>query len=214
MNVRLEVSHNKANVKRVVLRSDTLIGRGPECNLRIASNEVSRRHCMVILTDDGVLVRDLGSSNGTFIDGVQLDPDTDVAAAPGCQLSVGGIKFIVHFDAPVLSAADFEPDAGGSTVDDPEGTVFNNPDETVLDAVPAAPDGWNTGPSSAIAAEPPTELLEGLGGVPPPQAGEDEQTVIEFLPDDPPPPPPAEPGPGADGPDGRGLHDFLRQFEP
>ncbi len=121
MNVRLELSHAQANVRRVVLRSDTLVGRARGCNLRIASSEVSRRHCKIILTDDSVLVRDLGSSNGTFVDGVQIEPETDVAVAPGSQLSVGGVNFIVHFDAPVLTDSDFEPDATGSTIDYPHG---------------------------------------------------------------------------------------------
>jgi pSer/pThr/pTyr-binding forkhead associated (FHA) protein len=105
MQVRLEVaSHNKANVKRVVLQSDAIIGRGADCNLRIASNQVSRQHCKVIVTDTQVLVRDLASSNGTFVNGQLIPPQKDVPLESGAQLSVGPANFIVRFDAPAKPA--------------------------------------------------------------------------------------------------------------
>lgn len=100
MQVQLEVSHHKANVKKVVLRSDTTIGRSAECNLRIASNQVSRQHCMILLGESDVRVRDLGSSNGTHVNGRQIEPNTDVRIASGTRLSIGGVNFVVRFDAP------------------------------------------------------------------------------------------------------------------
>lgn len=49
--------------------SVTNIGRGEEADIRVDDNGVSRLHCAVILGTD-VLVRDLGSTNGTMVDGV------------------------------------------------------------------------------------------------------------------------------------------------
>jgi hypothetical protein len=231
MDVRLEVSHSKSNVKRVVLRSDTLIGRGPECNLRIASTEVSRRHCKIIVTDDTVLVRDLGSSNGTFVDGIQIEAEIDVAVEPGSELSVGGVKFLMHFDPPVLAAADLEPDAAGSTLDfrrqtddvqepveDSIDTVYHSPEETVREAARPARDRSTA--ARAALAEPATEMLRGDRVAP--TAGNDELTVVESLPQPfqaiAPPAGPERPG-GPEDPhrpdptSGDDLFDFFQQFE-
>src|SRR3954454_12938095 len=51
----------------LVSRSLVLVGRHPHCDVRLPSIRVSRRHCC--LTEDGgaVIVRDLGSTNGTLI---------------------------------------------------------------------------------------------------------------------------------------------------
>eukprot|EP00913_Durusdinium_trenchii_P023482 g22060.t1 len=105
-----------ANVKKVVLKSDTVIGRSADCNLRIASNEISRRHCRVTVNDTGVFVRDLGSSNGTFINGNRIEPEIDVAISPESELSLGGIRFVVRFKPPEIPQPTDEP---GSTVDLP-----------------------------------------------------------------------------------------------
>jgi predicted component of type VI protein secretion system len=96
MQVRLEVSHKKANVRRVVLRKDALIGRSKECNLRIASNGVSREHCRILLREPHCFVRDLKSANGTFVDGEQIPSEQDVRLKSGSRLSVGPVQFVVQ----------------------------------------------------------------------------------------------------------------------
>ena len=100
MQVRLEVSHNKANVKRIVLERDAVIGRGADCNLRIASSSISRHHCKISITPTEVFVRDLGSSNGTFVDGTQIEPNEDVLVPSGTKIALGSVKFRVLYDAP------------------------------------------------------------------------------------------------------------------
>jgi pSer/pThr/pTyr-binding forkhead associated (FHA) protein len=46
-------------------RATVVMGRHRWCDFRIASPRVSRRHCCLALDCDGILVRDLGSTNGT-----------------------------------------------------------------------------------------------------------------------------------------------------
>src|SRR5262249_27238419 len=48
------------------------IGRNPDQTLVIADAPVSRRHARISIVDDGAVVEDLGSTNGTFLDGVRL----------------------------------------------------------------------------------------------------------------------------------------------
>ena len=99
MQARLKVLHDKANVKQVKLLPVTLIGRSTECNLKIASSQVSRNHCRITLGDDAVFVEDLGSANGTLVDGQPIPPHQPTAIAPGAHLIVGPAEFQIDYVA-------------------------------------------------------------------------------------------------------------------
>ena len=70
-----------------------LIGRDPECQVRLASTEVSRQHCLIQLIDRIVHVKDLGSRNGTFIDGYLISGST--VLKPGSVVKVGPMDFLL-----------------------------------------------------------------------------------------------------------------------
>lgn len=121
MQVRLLITQGKASVREVVLRKETLIGRCSDCHLKIASTEVSRKHCLIRLTSDQVLVRDLGSANGTQVNGKTVAAETDVPLTPGDRLSIGPLKFTVLFDQPArpprpVSELVGDPKAAGKEV--------------------------------------------------------------------------------------------------
>ena len=50
----------------------TVIGRHQDCDLVIKVSEISKRHCRILLSPDQAAVEDLGSSNGTFVNGEQI----------------------------------------------------------------------------------------------------------------------------------------------
>jgi pSer/pThr/pTyr-binding forkhead associated (FHA) protein len=102
MDVRLLVAHAKADAKQIALGRETLIGRSPECNLRIASGQISRKHCVIKVADALVTVRDLGSANGTRLNGQTITAEVDMPIPPGSTLVVGPLKFIVQFSPPRL----------------------------------------------------------------------------------------------------------------
>ncbi len=54
-------------------RSVVVVGRHPQCDVRLDSIRVSRRHCCVIPEQDEVVVRDLGSTNGIRINGKRVE---------------------------------------------------------------------------------------------------------------------------------------------
>jgi hypothetical protein len=54
----------------------TVVGRHVSCQVRIDSSKISRRHCCVCVEPDHVLVRDLGSTNGTWINSQRVDAGT------------------------------------------------------------------------------------------------------------------------------------------
>lgn len=99
MQARLKVLHDKANVKHVKLLPVTLIGRSTECNLKIASSQVSRNHCRITLGADSVFVEDLGSANGTLVDGQLIPAHQAIAISPGTRLIVGPAEFQIDYVA-------------------------------------------------------------------------------------------------------------------
>jgi predicted component of type VI protein secretion system len=73
MKVQLIVVQGKPEGKTIPLQGPVFkIGRGETCNLRPNSEQVSREHSEFIVTADKVIVRDLGSRNGTLVNGKPL----------------------------------------------------------------------------------------------------------------------------------------------
>jgi pSer/pThr/pTyr-binding forkhead associated (FHA) protein len=70
--------------KIVPLRGKLTIGRSSDCDVVLDEPEMSKRHAMIEDSGDAILLRDLGSANGTFVNGVQvrnaiLHPDDLIA---------------------------------------------------------------------------------------------------------------------------------------
>jgi pSer/pThr/pTyr-binding forkhead associated (FHA) protein len=79
-----------------VTRNITVIGRREDCDLRIPHGDVSRKHCRVIRDGDVMRLEDLGSSNGTYHNGVRVGKDTDLHA--GDSIQVGPVVFVLQID--------------------------------------------------------------------------------------------------------------------
>ncbi len=88
------------------------VGRGEECQLRVASADVSRCHVEIGPGEDGWAVRDLGSTNGTFLDGLRVD---------GAVLPPNGVITL----GPSGPSLDFAVEgAAGTGADPPSITYF------------------------------------------------------------------------------------------
>ena len=83
------------------------IGRDDACNLRIASNDVSRRHCLFLLSERGLVVRDLSSRNGTYINDVVITEDTLLQT--GDIVRIGPMEFEFIGDTVALKADETDP---------------------------------------------------------------------------------------------------------
>src|SRR4051812_23243396 len=79
-----------------ITRNITVIGRREDCDLRIPHGDVSRKHCRVIRDEDAMRLEDLGSSNGTYHNGVRVGKDTALQA--GDSIQVGPIVFVLQVD--------------------------------------------------------------------------------------------------------------------
>ena len=70
-------------------RTPVLVGRHPRCDARLASIRISRFHCCLVEDDGEVLVRDLGSVNGVWINGRRAESGR---LRPGDELSIAHIR--------------------------------------------------------------------------------------------------------------------------
>ncbi len=86
-----------------------LVGRGSECQIAIEDSLVSRRHCEIVPGDGGLVVRDLGSSNATLVNGRSV---TECALREGDELAVGRTVLLVSSTAerPELAGHATSPD--------------------------------------------------------------------------------------------------------
>jgi pSer/pThr/pTyr-binding forkhead associated (FHA) protein len=72
------------------------LGRGPSAALRIDDRWISRRHCELKEVAGTLVVRDLGSRHGTFVNGRPVIADTPLM--PGDELCVGLSHFLTYYD--------------------------------------------------------------------------------------------------------------------
>lgn len=69
-----------------VEKEEFLIGRAPDCDLRLPLAGVSRHHCMLRVAPDEVTVIDLGSSNGTYLNGQRVRSQATLRSGDELQL--------------------------------------------------------------------------------------------------------------------------------
>jgi pSer/pThr/pTyr-binding forkhead associated (FHA) protein len=79
-----------------ITQPEYLIGRGPDCDLRLPATEVSRHHCIIRLMAGEASVIDLGSVNGTFLNGQRVR--SQAVLQTGDQLQLGEFVFHVQLD--------------------------------------------------------------------------------------------------------------------
>jgi hypothetical protein len=84
MHVRFKILQGSSEGKEIKIPTpQCVIGREEGCDLRINNDAISRKHCVIVTTENEVMVRDLNSRNGTFVneervagDAVLLNGDT------------------------------------------------------------------------------------------------------------------------------------------
>jgi len=149
MKVQLVVVRGKPEGKVIPLvGSNFKIGRGETCHLRPNSEQVSREHAEFTISGESVVVRDLGSRNGTLVNGKALT--TEVCKLKDRDLvQVGPLTFAVA----ILDAT--APPAKASAATAPAKPI--SPDDVSTDDI----DSWLIGPNAAAIADQPTAVYGG-----------------------------------------------------
>jgi predicted component of type VI protein secretion system len=105
MIAKLIVATGKSAGRSIAIkRNKLLIGRAEQCDVRPLSEEVSRQHCEVTVGPAGVWVEDLGSRNGTFVNGDRVEGRRQVV--DGDILRVGSLELKVSCSEPTRGGSE------------------------------------------------------------------------------------------------------------
>jgi len=97
--MKINLVRFKSNGEQRVFRvkgDRCLIGRQATCDLVIPMSSVSREHCELIVGEEAILLRDLGSRNGVFRNEEQVEGSVELE--PGDRIAVGTIVFTAQID--------------------------------------------------------------------------------------------------------------------
>ena len=160
------------------LDANAVVGRGSAAGLRIESRRVSREHCRLTIEDDAVTVRDLGSRNGTAVDGEPAADGAETDVPVGSVLSVGGVELrLIRCGEVTVGVFDPAPADRPRAVEEPQTVEEPRP------AKPAAPDevepvdDGDPSEESKLADEPEPSAI--VAAPPRPEAGDDVDDTVD-----------------------------------
>jgi pSer/pThr/pTyr-binding forkhead associated (FHA) protein len=121
--VILRATNGRQKGRELVLEDETkcVLGRSRDCSHHLddTSYMVSRRHCLITVAAPSVRIRDLGSLNGTYLNGEEIgrrarghsfeealqEEHAEYPLWHGDKLQIGDTDFLVEFDPPPPDAA-------------------------------------------------------------------------------------------------------------
>lgn len=97
----------RLETQRYPLRQgETTIGRSPYCSVQLMSLQASREHAAISVSGDVASITDLGSRNGTFVNGRRINGATPILV--GDKIAIGGLELVLFESASI-------PDASANT---------------------------------------------------------------------------------------------------
>ncbi len=99
-------------------RPIVFVGRHADCDVRIESKKISRRHCCIVQLEDKLVIRDLGSTNGIYFNGQRVE---EAVIAVQDELQIANLHYQVVKGEPTPAAAVVPPAESASPVQDFKG---------------------------------------------------------------------------------------------
>ena len=126
MDAKLVVVGGDAKATEVKLKLPTIIGRGRDATLTLPHPLVSRKHCEIFESNGYLVVRDMGSLNGTFVNDERI---TEAILPPGGLLRLGTVTFRAAYDPPMGE----HPETGAAQVQPAQPEIGLAADDDPLD---------------------------------------------------------------------------------
>jgi pSer/pThr/pTyr-binding forkhead associated (FHA) protein len=104
MNFRAALIPLHGGAPYEVIKDMIIVGRKSECDLCLDHKGISKLHCVVVKTDGLLVLRDLGSTNGTRVNGTRV---RRAALLPNDKVSFANYHFKIHLgpeDAPIIQS--------------------------------------------------------------------------------------------------------------
>jgi pSer/pThr/pTyr-binding forkhead associated (FHA) protein len=92
--------------REIQLKPETVLGRQAECDVLLTEGHTSRRHARLVQAEDGYWLEDLGSSNGTFVNGHRISGRVKVAPGDRLRFDIEEYDFRVPSQAVAPLAMD------------------------------------------------------------------------------------------------------------
>jgi pSer/pThr/pTyr-binding forkhead associated (FHA) protein len=89
--------------RRYVFEQQAVVGRDLDCDVPLTSRSVSRRHALVEKTPNGWVVRDLGSANGTSVDGARVK---EAPLVTGAAVRFGEVDAVFEIESRKTTSAE------------------------------------------------------------------------------------------------------------
>ncbi len=191
MNYVLQVVRGRSATTTLRLGDGvTSLGRHDDCIIRIKSSQVSRKHCEILEAGGTLTVRDLGSSNGTFVNGKRILGQQGLKV--GDELTVGSVTLRVATLGQPVAASHPPTGKPGDTavveavaVEDEEEFEIEfdegEPDATAdIEAIPLADVGEAPAPAPAAPKKAAEKAAAPAAEKPAAKKGEDD-AVAQFL---------------------------------
>lgn len=100
MGIKLRVTSGSQAGKDIKIKgSQFLIGRAEDCQLRSNSEKISRHHCLITHEDGLLSIRDMGSKNGTYVNGEKIFGEQELNNHD--HLVIGSMEFDVIIEAEI-----------------------------------------------------------------------------------------------------------------
>jgi len=163
MQVRLKVLSGAHAGKEIAIKEEKcFVGRGESCHIRPKSESISRKHCAFVQKDGRLLVADLNSRNGTFVNDVRLEPEKAKVLRSGDRVRIGSLDFEIAIEVGIGGAKKPEVHSvkeAVTRVAESTTPASNDPrsDRVDIDSWLSEPDTFDR--SALPSAEPETQML-------------------------------------------------------
>jgi adenylate cyclase len=102
---KITITSPEGHQRTVELKGHDTLGRHPDNSIQILDRIVSKTHCHIDAVDGQFVLKDLGSLNGTYINGARIESQSHRVLTPGDEITLGSTKLAFEAsDAPTASA--------------------------------------------------------------------------------------------------------------
>lgn len=155
LRITLELLHQGRSI--LVTTGQVTFGRTQGCTVRVVHPLVSREHCRLSIDSTGAFLEDLGSSNGTWLNGSRVDHSTRVRAGDSFTLGRSGPEMqVVRAEVAGADVSRWEPEGLMQTMmaGDPRAGDFEARVSVAREALPALEEEEIDEPPTAMAGAP------------------------------------------------------------
>jgi pSer/pThr/pTyr-binding forkhead associated (FHA) protein len=133
VQLKLVLIKNGKRTREIPLTAEVVIGRGKECSVRVLAHDISRRHCRIRQTGGVARIKDLGSTNGTYVNGKVISGEQLLRV--GDTVQIGPVVFELDVGSPASTSLIPETAQGSAPSALPRAEVVevgNEPDDLPL----------------------------------------------------------------------------------